>query len=78
MNYSNADQIRFSSERTENGFGVTFYDNGIPFDPVTASVKKKDFEELDTGGMGISLARSHSKKMIYNRVDGKNILELKF
>ena len=78
VNYSNADQIRFSSERTENGFGVTFYDNGIPFDPVTASVKKKDFEELDTGGMGISLARSHSKKMIYNRVDGKNILELKF
>ena len=57
---------------------MTFSDNGIPFDPVNADIRKKEFEELDTGGMGIMLARENSKEMIYNRIDDRNVLTLSF
>ncbi|MBQ4482572.1 MAG: hypothetical protein II966_04995 [Lachnospiraceae bacterium] len=57
MNYSGADSVSFSCRRSTNQYLVTFSDNGIPFDPVQAKLKKKEFEELDTGGMGIMLAR---------------------
>jgi|GEM_PF-5628477 len=33
---------------------------------------------LDTGGMGIMLARNNSKEMIYSRVGGRNMLTLMF
>ncbi len=57
---------------------MTFSDNGIPFDPSTAAVADKDFEDLDTGGMGIKLARMYSNDMIYIRVKNRNMLTLKF
>ena len=78
VNYSGAENVRFSCERRGDVYLVTFSDNGIEFDPVKATVKNKEFEELDTGGMGIMLARNNSKEMIYNRVDGRNMLTLMF
>lgn len=78
VSYSGADKIRFACERKEDLYTVTFFDNGVPFDPVRATPPDKDFEDLDTGGMGIRLARLYSKEMVYNRVDGKNVLTLKF
>ena len=78
VHYSTADRISFSCDRTENLYIVTFIDNGIPFDPVEAGLPDKDFEDLDTGGMGIRLARGYSKEMVYNRIEGKNILVMKF
>ena len=78
VNYSGADSVSFSCRRSTNQYLVTFSDNGIPFDPVQAKLKKKEFEELDTGGMGIMLARMHSDDMLYHREDGRNELTLVF
>ena len=78
VNYSGADNVRFSCERRGDTYSVTLSDNGVPFDPVKATIKDKEFEELDTGGMGIMLARNNSKEMIYRRVGGRNMLTLMF
>ena len=78
INYSGADIIRYSCEQKEGIYSVTFKDNGIPFDPASAQIKEKDFDELDSGGMGILLARKISKEMIYNRINDFNCLTLKF
>ena len=50
----------------------------MPFDPVSAKVQSKEFEDLDTGGMGIMLARMYSRDMNYNRIGDRNYLVLKF
>ena len=34
---------------------MTLEDSGIPFDPLSKQKVEKDFEELDSGGMGIPL-----------------------
>ena len=76
--YSGADNVRFSCERVGSTYSVTFSDNGKPFDPVRAKLKEKDFEELDTGGMGIMLARMNSDEMLYSRTDVRNVLTMRF
>lgn len=78
ISYSGADNLYYFIYRSGNIYTVTFSDNGIPFDPVNSSLPDKDFEELDTGGMGIKLARLNSKEMIYHRENGRNHLALKF
>ena len=78
VNYSGADNVRFSCERRGDTYSVTLSDNGVPFDPVKTTVKDKAFEELDSGGMGIMLARNNTKEMIYSRVGGRNMLTLMF
>ena len=78
VNYSQADNVYYSCNRSGDVYSVTFSDNGIPFDPVNARIRKKEFEELDTGGMGIVFASRNSKEMIYNRTDDRNVLTLRF
>ena len=78
VNYSEARNVNFSCERIGNVYSVTFFDDGIPYDPVKISVNKKEFEELDKGGIGLMIARKNSKEMIYNRIEDRNILTLKF
>ena len=78
VDYSGADDVSFSCERSGTTYSVMFFDNGIPFDPVKADIREKDFEELDTGGMGILIARRNTKEMTYNRIDDRNVLTLKF
>ena len=36
------------------------------------------FEKMDQGGMGVILARMRSKEMIYNRINGSNVLTMVF
>lgn len=78
VNYSGAKNVSFYFERTEKLCAVTFFDDGVPFDPVTVNLRDKAFEELDTGGMGIRLARMNTKEMVYNRIDNTNQLVLRF
>ncbi len=78
VNYSGAKEVSFYCERTEEIFAVSFFDDGMPFDPVTVNLRDKTFEELDTGGMGIKLARMNTKEMVYNRIDNTNQLVLRF
>ena len=56
---------------------VVFYDDGKPFDPTNYDIEKP-FEELDTGGMGIMLARLNTREMIYLRENDRNNLTLRF
>ena len=78
VNYSGADQIAFSCRRSGDVWFVTFIDNGTPFDPVKTKRKEPAFEDLEFGGMGIKLARTLSKDMVYNRVGVKNVLTMTF
>ncbi len=78
VSYSGADSIHFSFEKSEDICYVSFSDNGVPFDPVNAAAPDKEFEDLDTGGMGIMLVRMYSDEMIYSRKDNRNNLMLKF
>lgn len=78
ISYSGADDVDFSCRIMGNEYSVTFTDNGVPFDPVAAEIKVKKFEELDTGGMGIKLARMNSDDMVYARRQNRNVLTLKF
>ena len=78
VHYAGADQISFGSKRIGNTWLVTYIDNGIAFDPVKAERKDLEFEKLDQGGMGIMAARMNSREMIYNRIDGRNVLTMVF
>ncbi len=78
VNYSGADSVYFSGSRSGNTYSVTFEDNGDYFDPATAKLREKSFEELDTGGMGIKLARQYSRNMSYNRIGEWNHLRIEF
>ena len=78
VNYSGADDIRYVCRRRDDTYAVEFIDNGTPFNPVKAIIRDKDFLELDTGGMGIKLARMNSKDMIYSRENERNSLTLLF
>ena len=78
VNYSGTDQIVFRSKRSGNTWMATYEDNGVAFDPVKAERECARFEELDQGGMGILVARMHSRDMIYNRIDGWNVLTMVF
>ena len=53
-------------------------ENGVPFDPVSASPVEKDPEHFDSGGMGLSLIRQTVSSMTYKRENGRNVLTLCF
>ena len=55
-------------------YKMTFIDDGIAFDPTVYNVGIPDGSQI--GGHGIRLMRSLSKKMSYQRIAGKNILEI--
>lgn len=78
VKYSGANYINCICQKLDGIFSVELIDDGIEFNPVKALIKDKDFLELDTGGMGIKLARLYSKEMLYNYRDGKNSLTLRF
>lgn len=78
VNYSQADQIVFSSKRSGSIWLITYDDNGIEFDPVKEKRETGEFEDLDQGGMGIIIARRIAKDMIYNRVNNRNVLTMVF
>ena len=65
-------------KRNDAGFVVEFTDDGKAFDPAGFSAIERDFYDLDSGGMGIKLARMNSKEMHYERRDEKNHLSISF
>ena len=77
VEYSGAEEIIFSCEREEDNLHVEFTDNGKEFNSV-ALILDKDFEDYDTGGMGIMLVRQIAKRMEYLRSDHYNTLKLSF
>lgn len=78
VNYSGADEVAFRCRQSGDTWSISFADNGIEFDPVTADQVDRVFEDLEFGGMGINIARTISRDMVYSRSDGKNILTMTF
>ena len=78
ISHSGAKSIDFQCEREEDLLTVSFADDGVEFDPTAIDQEDKDFEDLDMGGMGISLVKQIARELKYDRVDGKNILTMKF
>ncbi len=76
VSYSKANNIWFSVDHTGKGIKVVFTDDGQPFDPFTYDVGAKDFDQLDTGGMGIGILRNMTKNMEYRRENEKNYVTL--
>ena len=77
VSYSGATKLTFSCKRQDGDLCVSFFDNGIPFDP-TAAGNEKEFEELDSGGMGLKLIRQTVSGMCYERRQNRNELILHF
>lgn len=75
--YSGAQNVKVGIEEDVGHITVTFSDDGLPFDP-TEHCSSKEFSELDTGGMGISIVRDIAEKMQYKRENEKNILKIIF
>lgn len=78
VNYSGADSISFGCKHCGNTWMITYTDNGSEYDPVSAEHDDPQFEKMDQGGMGVILARMRSKEMIYNRINGNNVLTMVF
>ena len=78
VNYSKATELSFTCEKGDSIVSVAFSDNGIAFDPTAAKSPEKEFDMLDTGGMGLNVIRMSSKEMRYERKDDRNILTVHF
>lgn len=78
VNYSKATKLTFSCEKKDSFFSVIFSDDGIPFDSTAENTPEKDFEMLDTGGMGLNVIRQTVSEMSYERKDEWNVLTLRF
>ena len=77
VSYSGADRIVFGCGVQDDTLNIMLIDNGKPFDPLTDAPGEKDFDDLDTGGMGIALVKQIAYKVIYTRAGDYNSLELK-
>lgn len=78
VSYSGADRLDVLCAKTDDKLVIRFSDNGSSFDPVNAEAPEKEFEEFDTGGMGIGLVKQITEKLTYRRIEDKNILRMVF
>ena len=76
--YSGASTLDFSSRTDGDLLRVAFSDNGVPYDPTAAASENREFEQLDSGGMGLQLIRRCASSMRYERKGDRNILTLFF
>lgn len=78
VDYSGATAVFFSLEEGTDAIAVSFRDNGRPFDPTAFSADEKEFDELDSGGMGLALIRQTASDWKYERADGENCVTMEF
>jgi anti-sigma regulatory factor (Ser/Thr protein kinase) len=78
VRYSGATELAFRCEKEGDTLCVSFADNGIPFDPTAEQAEDKEFETLDSGGMGLNLIRQTVSSARYERKDGKNVFTMRF
>lgn len=76
--YSGATVVEVWIERDEREVRIRFSDDGTPFDPLTVDLAERDFDDLDMGGMGISLVKQAVSDIDYEHAGGRNVLTLHF
>ena len=77
VNYSGADLISVLYNKNGDKISIIFKDNGKKFDYLKA-MPKKDFDDFDKGGMGIIIVKKLCTDIVYNYINGENVLELIF
>lgn len=77
ITYSGAKNLSFLCEKTGSKLYVLFSDDGIPFDP-TLEREEKEFESLDSGGMGIHMIHQSVSEMYYSYRNNRNEFTLVF
>lgn len=77
VNYSGADLISFLYNKNDDKVSIIFKDNGKKFDCLKA-MPKRDFDDFDKGGMGIIIVKKLCTDIVYNYINGENVLELIF
>ncbi|CDC81517.1 serine phosphatase RsbU regulator of sigma subunit [Clostridium sp. CAG:964] len=77
VNYSGADLISVLYNKNDDKISIIFRDNGKKFDYLK-DMPKKDFDDFDNGGMGIMIVKKLCTDIVYNYINGENILELIF
>jgi anti-sigma regulatory factor (Ser/Thr protein kinase) len=57
---------------------IEIEDDGIPFDPLSANPPclEADIENREVGGLGVFFARKFADDIVYERVDGKNLVRI--
>ena len=79
VSYSGAKNAFFACRREGEELTVRFRDDGVRFDPFAENAApEKDFDELDSGGMGIRLIRQIASRYAWTYENGNNVLELTF
>ena len=78
VDYSGTDTIGVIIGSGRGRLTVRFEDSGKPFDPLTEMPEEKEFDEYDTGGMGIRMMTKIADKLRYSRIGGRNILVMSF
>ena len=78
VNYSGASDLAYCCEKQGETLRIGFSDNGKPFDPTAQRTEEKEFDMLDSGGMGLEIVRAGADAMEYERKDGRNVLLLRF
>ena len=75
VSYSNANHMWLDVSEDDGGaLRIVLADDGSPFDPTSAVLAEKEFESLDSGGMGIGLVRQLASDLHYRREADRNIL----
>ncbi|MCH5211242.1 MAG: SpoIIE family protein phosphatase [Oscillospiraceae bacterium] len=78
VSYSNASCAEVSFKNLNGRLIVEFSDDGVPFNPLSQEQQDKDFEDFESGGMGIGLVKQLADKVNYRRENDMNILTLEF
>lgn len=80
INYSGATRAKVSFCRTDKSIFLTFYDNGKPYNPLTAESPDTSLsaEDRESGGLGIYIVKKTASRIDYSSKDGFNILTIIF
>lgn len=77
VRYSGAEHIQLRCSKNNDHINVVFTDDGAEFNSLENNTEK-EFEDFDTGGMGLMLVKKMCSDMKYHYTDGKNVLVLEF
>lgn len=77
--YSGAAEVRFCFAVQSNEIVLTFYDDGIPYNPLTQALPDTSAiaEERPIGGLGLLLVRRLMSDVRYERSEDQNVLTLR-
>ncbi len=80
VQHGHAKRATISIWNEPDGVRLEFVDDGGPFDPSDASVKRISgpTDDFEIGGFGAGLVRKFSRRLSYRRSDGYNRLLLEF